>query len=84
MDECFRDLLNKQRTISNLKLDFLLDFVVILVCLGHFLLGESFRHLTSSLQGSLIADQGWRALDTLLKTILLDKALNLLLEFVLR
>ena len=77
-------MLNKQWTVRDLELDFLLDLFVVLVCLRHLLLGDSLRHLTGSLQGSLIANQSWRALDTLLETILLDKALNLLLEFVLR
>ena len=77
-------MLNKQWTVRDLELDFLLDLFVVFIGLRHLLLGDSLRHLTGSLQGSLIANQSWRALDTLLETILLNKALNLLLEFVLR
>ena len=80
MDEGLRDLLNKKWAISNLVLNLLLGALESLRVLAHVLGSEGLGELAGALKSSLVADEGGRALNSLLQAILLNESLDLLLE----
>ena len=66
VNEGLRNLFNKQWSISNLELNFLLRTIVALCILAHLFLGDDFGDLAGPLQCSCIANESRRALDSLL------------------
>ena len=76
-------MLDEKRSVGHLELDFLLDLVVVLGGTSHLSGCSSLGHVSSTLKRSRVADESWRALDSLLKSVLLDESLDLLLELIL-
>jgi hypothetical protein len=66
MDKSFGNLLNKEGSIRDFKLNLLLYFLVLLVGMIHLFSCDSFRHLTCALQSGCVANEGRGALNTLL------------------
>ena len=66
VNEGLGDLLDQERSICNFELDLLLDPVVSLCILAHILLGDGLRDLTLALESLRVADECWRALNSLL------------------
>ena len=66
VNEGLGDLLDKQRSVSYSELYLLLGLLVVLGMLRHLFGCQGLRHLPCSLELSLVADEGRRALDSLL------------------
>ena len=83
VDESFRNLLDQEWAIRNFIFNLLLGSLKSFGILAHLLRGDSFGDLALTLKRSLVAHKCRRALNSLLQAILLNEALNLLLELAL-
>jgi len=80
VDECVRNLLNEEGTVCNIEFNVGFDIIVDIFQVLHVVFRSHQRLFTSLLQSRGIADKRRGALDSLLETVLFDKAINLSFE----
>mmetsp|Transcript_94911 Transcript_94911/g.130608 ORF Transcript_94911/g.130608 Transcript_94911/m.130608 type:complete len:214 (-) Transcript_94911:520-1161(-) len=79
MNKCFSNLFNKQRSIGNLHLNVSFRIIVIAFQSIHLVLSLLQRFVSTFLKSSSIRNNSWRALDSLLQSILFNKSFDFFL-----